>query len=141
MSTEQSPKTTIRFGIFRNWLSLAGVVVAVGSLFSFVMLMTMDYFAKEENPYLGILTYLVSPLFFVLGLFLIGVGWLSHRRQRARATPALSMVRFAIDLSRPRDRWRLAMFLLGSGAFLLVSSVGSYQTYHVTKTVMFCGQA
>src|SRR3954453_4461203 len=141
MSTEPSAKAAFRFGVFRNWLSLAGVVIALASLFSFILLMTMDYFAKEESPYLGILTYVVSPMFFVLGLFLIGVGWLVHHRQRARVSPGLSLTRFAIDLSRPRDRWRLFFFLIGSGVFLLVSSVGSYQTYHVTKSVMSCVQA
>src|SRR5437870_3386132 len=141
MITKPSPNPSMRFGVFRNWLSLAGVVVAAASLFSFVLLMTMDYFAKEESLYLGILTYLVSPLFFVLGLMLVGAGWVTHRHQRARAVPGLSLMRFAIDLSRPKDRWRLFFFLLASGIFLLVSSVGSYQTYHVTKSVMFCGEA
>src|ERR1051325_3041295 len=89
----------LRFSIFRNWISLAGVAIAVSSLFSFLLLLTLDYFAKEESPYLGILTYLVAPAFLVIGLLLIGVGWFLHRRKRARARKGGTPFRFYIDLS------------------------------------------
>jgi len=140
MSTEDPSQRGTRFILYRNWTSLAGVVVAVASGFSFVLLMIMDYYAHETSPYLGILTYLVSPGFFVFGLFLITVGWLLHRRRAARSLAGAVTTSFTIDLSRPRDRKRLTVFLAGSALFLLVSSIGSYQTYHVTKTVQFCGQ-
>src|ERR1051326_286304 len=139
MSTEQSAASGTRFIIYRNWTSLIGVVVALASGFCFVLLMIMDYFAHETSPYVGILTYLVSPAFLVLGLFLICLGWLLHRRRVGRNVSGSA--RFTIDLSRPGDRKRLVAFLAGSAMFLLVSSIGSYQTYHVTKSVQFCGEA
>src|ERR1051325_7747656 len=141
MSTEQSSQTGTRFIIYRNWTSLIGVVVASASGFCFVLLMVLDSFAHETSPYFGILTYLVSPAFLVLGLFLFCLGWLVHRRRVARSVSVAALTRFTIDLSSPRDRKRLVAFLAGTAVFLLVSSVGSYQTYHVTKSVMFCGQA
>ena len=33
------------------------------------------------------------------------------------------------------------LFLAGSVVFLLVSAIGSYQSYHYTESVQFCGQA
>jgi len=136
-----SSKTPGRFSRFQNWFSLAGVVLALASLFSFLLLLTLDYFAKEESPYLGILTYIVAPFFCVSGLLLVALGWLVNRRQVARGQPGFSPTRFTIDLSRPRDRKYLAVFIAGSAMILLVSSIGSYQTYHVTKSVKFCGEA
>lgn len=59
-STSASP-TPGRSSVFRNWISLAGLVVVVGSLFSFVLLLLLDALAHFANPYIGILTYLVAP--------------------------------------------------------------------------------
>ena len=53
--------------MFRNWLSLTGLVVVVGSLFSFFLLLLLDALAHFSNPYVGILTYLVAPAFLVIG--------------------------------------------------------------------------
>src|SRR5947207_15729070 len=107
MSTEQPSQSRTRFIIYRNWTSLIGVVVASASGFCFVLLMIMDYFAHETSPYLGILTYLVSPAFLVLGLFLICLSWFLHPRRVARGVSGGVPTRFTIDLSRPRDRKRL----------------------------------
>jgi nitrate/TMAO reductase-like tetraheme cytochrome c subunit len=125
--------------VFRNWLSLTGLVVVVGSFFSFLLLLLLDTLAHFANPYVGILTYLVAPGFLVIGLFLAALGaFLRHRQLLKTAGPAPAL---RIDLTRPRDRRRLGYFLAGAVLFLLVSALGSYQTYHFTESVQFCGQA
>src|SRR6516164_8402999 len=124
--------------LFKNWLSLAGLVIALGSLFAFVLLLLLDLFASFANPYLGILTYMVAPGFLILGLALTGLGaWLAHRR-RAQVTGVA--LRLQIDLSQPRDRRVLLAFLTASTCFLFLTAVGSYFTYHFTESVQFCGQ-
>ena len=127
-----------RFPLLRNWLSLAGLVIAVGSLFSFLLLFILDAAAHLANPYLGILTYMVAPGFLITGLFLILLGalWQRHRLKASASLPALQ-----IDLSRHRDRRILGIFIAGSLCFLLISAVGSYKTYQFTESVQFCGQA
>jgi nitrate/TMAO reductase-like tetraheme cytochrome c subunit len=128
-----------RSSVFKNWLSLTGFVVMVGSLFSFLLLLTMDALAHLSNPYLGILTYLVAPGFLVLGLMTaLGGAWLRHR-QIVKASGPFAPLR--IDLTRPRDRRVFGLFLAASVIFLLISAVGSYQSYHYTESVQFCGQA
>lgn len=141
MESQASPSSTPprRTSVFRNWLSLTGFVVMVGSLFSFLLLLTIDAMAHLSNPYLGILTYLVAPSFLVLGLGLAAVGaFLRHRHIVKAAGPFASL---RIDLTRPRDRRMFGLFLAASVVFLLVSAVGSYQSYHYTESVQFCGQA
>lgn len=124
--------------LLRNWLSLSGLVIAAGSLFSFLLLFLLDSIAHFANPYIGILTYLVAPCFLVTGLLLTVTGALWHRfRLRPQAPPPA----LQIDFSRPRDRRILGTFIAGSLCFLLISAVGSYQTYHFTESVQFCGQA
>ncbi len=125
----------------RNWLSLGGLVVSMGGLFAFLLLFAIDLFASHSNPYLGILTYIVSPGFVFLGLFLIVLGaWISRRHQRQSTADALPHV-LVIDLARPRDRKLLGVFLGGAAGFLLLTAIGSTKTYHYTESVQFCGQA
>jgi nitrate/TMAO reductase-like tetraheme cytochrome c subunit len=134
-----APSSPRRPSVFRNWLSLAGLVVVVGSLFSFLLLLLLDALAHFSNPYVGILTYLVAPGFLVLGMFLALLGAFLRHRQILKTSGPLPPLR--IDLTLPRDRRLLGFFLAGSVLFLLISALGSYQTYHFTESVQFCGQA
>jgi len=137
----ESPKRPFFSRFVRNWVSLVGVILVVASWFAFFLLLTLDFFAADKNPYLGILTFLVVPFFLLLGMILLGLGWILQRRQNARLAAGALPTRFTIDVSRPRDRKILLGFAVGGAVFLLVTSVGSYQTYHVTESVQFCGQA
>jgi nitrate/TMAO reductase-like tetraheme cytochrome c subunit len=139
MNPESNPSVPRRSSVFRNWLSLAGVVVMVGSVFSFLLLLLLDAMAHFSNPYIGILTYLVAPGFLVTGLLMAAVGAFLRRRQIVRYSGPFPPLR--IDLSLARDRRRFGFFLAGSVVFLLVAAIGSYQTYHYTESVQFCGQA
>ena len=126
---------------FRNWLSLSGAVIAIGSLFAFLLLIAMDLIAGRGNPYMGILAYLVAPVFLVLGLVLMGVGALRQRRHLRHLTPGTQPQALMIDLSRPRDRKAAAFFIVGSIIFLLLTAIGSQRTYQSLESVQFCGQA
>src|SRR5437868_14002881 len=98
--------------VFRNWLSLSGLVIIVGSVFSFTLLFLLDAFAHYANPYVGILTYLVAPGFFVIGLVFVGLGALLRHRQIVKYAGPFPPIR--IDLSRVRDRRFFGFFLLGA---------------------------
>jgi nitrate/TMAO reductase-like tetraheme cytochrome c subunit len=128
-----------RSSVFRNWLSLTGFVVIIGSVFSFLLLLLLDSMAHLANPYIGILTYLVAPAFLAIGAILVGVGAFFRRRQLIKFAGPFPPLR--IDLTRQRDRRLLGIFLAASVVFLLVAAIGSYQTYHYTESVQFCGQA
>jgi nitrate/TMAO reductase-like tetraheme cytochrome c subunit len=135
----QTTSTPRRSSIFRNWISMSGLVIIIGSLFSFLLLLLLDAMAPFSNPYLGILTYLVAPAFFLMGLVLGTLGaWLRHRQLVKYVGPFPPL---RIDLTRPRDRRLFGVFLAGSVVFLLIAAIGSYQTYHYTESVQFCGQA
>jgi nitrate/TMAO reductase-like tetraheme cytochrome c subunit len=128
-----------RPSLLRNWLSLTGLVIVIGSLFSVVLLFVLDLMAHFSNPYIGILTYIIAPGFLVFGLLLTVTGAWRERRKLGRSEGFLP--KMVVDLSRPRDRRIMGCFLAGSVLFLLLSAIGSYQTYHFTESVQFCGQA
>ena len=139
MSTDKTTSKDTRPSLLRNWLSLIGLVIAVGGLFSFLMLFAVDAMAGHSNPYVGILTYMVSPAFLFLGLFLTLLGtWRTRRKLAAAGTTWPPMV---VNLSRPRDRRLMGGFILGGLGFLFLSALCSYQTYHFTESTTFCGEA
>src|ERR1035437_9678817 len=138
MNTEITEKPPYRPSLLRNWMSLTGLVVMIGSLFSFVLLFMLDAVQHFSNPYLGILTYIIAPGFLAFGLLLTLVGVLRERRKRGGTGGLLPVVQ--VDLSRPHDRRRMAIFLAGAVIFLLISAVGSYNTYNFTESVQFCGE-
>jgi hypothetical protein len=137
MNSENQSPSNSRLSLFRNWISFIGVVVAVGALFSFLLLFVLDAIAKFSNPYVSLLTYMLVPAFLIGGISLaFGGAWL-ERRRRARGTGPTSL---QIDLNRPRDRRALVTFIAGSVAFLLLSAIGSYNAFNFTESVTFCGE-
>src|SRR5690348_7671743 len=137
--SSNTPAPPRRSSVFRNWLSLWGLVLMVGSLFSFLLLFLMSVLAHVSNPYVGILTYLVAPCFLVFGMVTVALGAWRRHRQIVQSAGPFPPIR--IDLTRPRDRRVFGLFLAGAVIFLLISAVGSYQSYHFTESVQFCGQA
>jgi hypothetical protein len=136
----ERPEFRRRIGYFRNWLSLAGFIIALGSFFAFLLLFAIDLFAAHSNPYLGILTYVIAPGFSFLGAFCILLGaWIHRRHSRKVSLPASHILH--IDLARPRDKKILAGFGVGTVIFLLLTAIGSNRTYHYTESTQFCGLA
>jgi hypothetical protein len=123
---------------FQNWISYFGTLVAIGALFSFFLLFLMDALAGGRNPYVGIVTFCVVPVFLISGIFLAVFGVWLERRKRRRA--GSTVPRIQIDLSRSRDRRILATFVIGSLAFIMLSAVGAYNAFNVTESVQFCGE-
>ncbi|MFA6545930.1 MAG: NapC/NirT family cytochrome c [Limisphaerales bacterium] len=141
MNNEPPSKPSNRLPFVRNWISLVGLIILLGSVFAFILLFVFEFFAKRQNPYVGILMFVVAPAFFVLGLFLMGLGRILYRRQEAHAAGREFKPTFLIDLSNERHRRRLGILALGGVVFLLISAVGSHETYRITSSVQFCGQA
>ncbi len=140
MTTPADNVPPLRPSIWRNWISLAGLILACSSLFAFIFLFALDLLGRgATNPYFGILCYVVTPGFLIMGLVLAGAGAWHHRRAMAR-DGAVTSPHLSIDLSRPRDRSILIWFSAGSMTFLLLTAVGSYQTYVYTESNQFCGE-
>jgi nitrate/TMAO reductase-like tetraheme cytochrome c subunit len=141
MSSEPKVAPASHPSLFRNWVSMAGLVLMASSLFAFVLLFFLDTIAYTSNPYVGILTFLVAPAFLFAGLAIFLFGAWRWRRKLARINGAAAALRINVDLSRPQDRRLLAFFIPASAGFLLLTAMGSYHTYHFTESVQFCGQS
>jgi len=126
--------------LIRNWISLTGALLAVASVFAFLLLFVLDVTSGHGNPYMGIVAYVITPgfLFIGIGLVVLG-GWLQYRQERL-AAPGSPPISWSVDLKRSRDRKILGVFIAAAIVFLLLTAIGSYQTYNYTESVQFCGQ-
>jgi len=122
-----------------NWISAIGAVIAAGALFSFALLVWIDFTQDHGNPYLGIFTYLVAPAFLIGGLALIAFGAWAQRRWAIKHA-ATKPDKWRLSLSDPKQRRWLLLFGAGACGFILLSAFGSYQTYHYAESNSFCGE-
>ena len=125
---------------FRNYISFAGAVVVAASLASIILLFLIELTQATDNPYLGIVTYIILPAFLILGLVIIVAGMLIERRKRRRRPDSAIAAYPRIDLNDPRQR-RIAFSLVGvSFIFIFMSAFGSYRAYEYSESVEFCGK-
>lgn len=127
--------------LFRNYVSFAGALIVIAAVVSILLLFLIELTQSANNPYLGIITYVILPTFLVFGLVVILSGMLFERRRRRRSPDSLIPPYPKFDLNEPRQR-RVAIVLLTlSFVFVCASAFGSYRAYEYTESVEFCGQA
>lgn len=134
----QSPVTTPT--LFRNYISFAGALIVAASLVSIILLFLIELTKTAENPYLGIVTYVILPSFLILGIIIVVIGMLWERRRRRRWPDSEIPAYPKVDFNDPRQR-RVALTLIGgSFVFIFMSAFGSYRAYEYSESVEFCGK-
>lgn len=123
-----------------NWTSLIGVVIALVSLFMIGFLFVISVIFDHGSSYLGLFIYIILPVFLVIGLLIIPVGML-RRMKKLRREGYESGLRWPkIDFNDYRHRNAFMIFISGTVIFLLLSAIGSYEAFHYTESVDFCGR-
>jgi len=128
--------------ITHNVTSLLGTALAVASLVLMACLFAMEQFGFEGGPYIGILTYLILPMFFVLGLLLIPIGALLYRRKLRRLHGDKAMEAMPVfDLNKPAtQRWAL-VFLGATMLNIVILASATFKGVHHMESIEFCGLA
>jgi hypothetical protein len=126
--------------LFHNYLSLVGFVIVITSLTSIVLLFLLELTSAAEQPYLGVLIYVLLPGVMLFGLAVVLAGVIWERRRRRRLTPEEIAAYPILDLNGPRRRRAFFIFLFCSFVFLMMSAFGSYRAFEYTESVEFCGQ-
>src|SRR5262249_53571615 len=115
-----------------HWLTRLGLVLVITALRTWLFFLPATR-ADHENPYTGMIVYLILPTTFFAGLGCIALG-VVPRRRRTRERLAAGTV--SVETSRRR----LIVFLaLTLGANLLIGTQATYRAIHYMETPLFCG--
>jgi hypothetical protein len=128
-----SPRNTIRdwarllYYLSQNAISLIGVVLTTNSAVTLIAICIYDFILPgPPHPYVGILLVLILPALFFLGLVLIPIGILLHRRT-LRAAGELPQPIPAVDLEMLRVRNTFLSISFATLLNILIFTFASYQ--------------
>jgi hypothetical protein len=126
--------------VFNNWISYIGAIIASVTGLLILFLLGLNIFAGIDNPYIGIYVYMVLPPIFVVGLFIIPIGMFRSWR-RWQKSGEIPYRRWPyIDFNIRSHRYTAFFFVFATAVFVLVGAIVTYQAYHYTESVDFCGK-
>ncbi len=124
---------------FYNLVTLIGSAIAAVSFGLIVFLMLLEAVATQPKPYMGIIAFVILPMFLIIGVILVVIGILrEHRRERLGKPHGFHMPQ--IDFSNPRHRTAFLFFSVGALILLAFSAFSSFQAYEHTDSDQFCGE-
>ena len=123
------------FVLTRHWLSLLGVALVVTALISWLFVLPQQVRGHVDNPYAGIVVFLVLPAIFFAGLALIPIGvYLSKREIRGELSDG--------GFDRQRALRRIAWFFGATTLVnILIGTQVSYRAVKYMETPQFCGSS
>jgi hypothetical protein len=123
----------------KNWLTIIGSIIAGINLLLIILLFIISTIFNKSNTNLGLFIYIILPGFMILGLLLVPVGMIRERK-RVRKLEVTGEARFPrIDLNDTRHRNAFVIFTITTIIVLFLSTLGSFQAFHITESVEFCG--
>ncbi|MBK6282988.1 MAG: NapC/NirT family cytochrome c [Draconibacterium sp.] len=125
----------------KNWISIGGAVLAAFNLVSILLLALLTTFFDFGGSYVGLFIYIILPGFMVVGLILIPIGMRINRVKARKARQEGKDLDWpVIDFNNPSTRNATIIFSIGTVFLLIISSIGSYEAFHYTESVEFCGK-
>ena len=125
--------------LVRHPLSIAGAVIATTSGIAFFCLVAASLAGLFDNPYGGIVVFVILPFLLILGLLLIPAGmWLARRRGDAGRSSDDWPV---LDLSIPRVRRTTLLIASLSIVNVVIVLLGAFGTIQAMESPKFCGAA
>ncbi len=123
----------------KNWLTIIGSIIAGINLLLIIVLFIISSIFDKGSTNIGLFIYIILPGFLILGLLLIPVGMI-HERRRIRRSLVHEASRLpGIDLNNPSHRNAFIIFSVTTIIILFLSTLGSFEAYHITESKEFCG--
>ncbi len=124
-----------------NPISLAGGAITTASGVTMVAYWLVELFGRSnDNPYLGIIFFLLLPALFIAGLVLIPVGmWV--RRKKLQMAGLIPLEFPKVDFNDKIFRHGVDIVLVATIVNFLLVSVASYRGAAYMDSPQFCGQS
>jgi nitrate/TMAO reductase-like tetraheme cytochrome c subunit len=121
------------FALTQHWLSLVGVALVATALISWLFVLPQQVRGHFENPYVGIIVFLVLPAIFFTGLALVPIGVYLSKRQIRKG---LAGVIFDRKLALRRMAW---FFGVTTVMNIIIGTQVTYRAVEHMETPQFCG--
>ncbi|MBI5504771.1 MAG: NapC/NirT family cytochrome c [Deltaproteobacteria bacterium] len=127
--------------LLSNPLSILGVAITTATGLLIITMIVLESLGFVVNPYIGVFTFMVLPAIFVVGLLLIPVGIVWHRRRLRRLAPGEEELDLfpIINLNTTRTRYRAGIVLVLTMVNIVIISAATVQGIHTMDTPEFCG--
>lgn len=124
---------------FYNWQTAFGAAIAVIGIVLFLFLLIFSYLLGEGSGYTGLVTYIILPVFIVIGLLMILIG-ITRKSRKDKKTKVVKKVKFpVVDFNDPKHRRVFFIFGASTIIILILVGLGSYEAFRYTETNTFCG--
>jgi hypothetical protein len=130
-------------GLAVTWWGKIGVILTTSSFITFILFETAQTVGLIRNAYIGLITYLLFPALFVIGLVLIPLGWYKYRKLRGLSTKRLLEEKFSSDDVQARSfgsRVFLTVMLFTLINVVFITTAG-LRMLHFMDQANFCGTA
>lgn len=126
-----------------NVVSLIGTVLGVISLLLIAALFALQATGFEGGAYLGIITFVILPMGFLLGLVLVPLGlWWRKRTDAKLAAEGKDVGHLpVIDLNQERTRGVLITLVALAIPVLAIAAGLTFKAVHYMDSTEFCGMA
>ena len=130
-------------GVSVNWIGKLGVVLTTSSFFTFLIMEIPRVLGFLTNAYIGLISYLLLPSLFIVGLILIPIGWFKYVKASKRTTTELLTQTFEnedlkVELSGSKLFKTLSILTIINILFLITASL---RTVKFMDEAEFCGTA
>jgi hypothetical protein len=122
-----------------NWTSIIGSLLALINLGLIIFTFTISTFFNLGSSYVGLFTYIIFPMIMVFGLLLIPVGIYFERKKLKRIESKQEFQWPRIDLNNVKYRNAFLIFITTTFVLIFISAIGTYEAFHYSESVEFCG--
>ena len=125
---------------YYNVISFIGTILATISFFLIIGFVILGFTQEDGSSYLGLFSFIIFPVFLVIGLLLIPFGMIFERKRLKKREPDYIRKPFpVIDLNVSRYRNFITIFVVSTIILVTLTAIGSYEAFHYTESNEFCG--
>jgi nitrate/TMAO reductase-like tetraheme cytochrome c subunit len=121
------------FLLTRHWVSLLGLALLATAVISYFFVLPLQVRGHVDNPYVGIVVFLILPIIFFAGLALVPVGIYLGKKQLREG---LSEPAFDRKTALRRLAW---FFGITTALNILIGTQITYRAVEHMETPQFCG--
>lgn len=122
---------------FYNPISLLGSILASISLLIIVFFLVAMSIFDFGGSYIGLLVFIILPVFLIMGLILIPIGMIRRSRKIKRNETGSPRKGIKLDLNDKRHWNAIALFVFVTFLFLFLTGIRSMKPFIILSRMSF----